>query len=396
MKRVCVFTGTRAEYGLLAGLMKAIQSDTDLELRLVVSGSHLSPDHGMTCREIEEDGFLIDEKVEVLLSSDSATGISRSMGLGLMGYSDAINRIKPDVAVILGDRYEALAFAIAAVLVQVPILHIHGGEASFGSIDDSFRHCITKLSHLHCVCAETYRSRVVQLGENPETVFNVGSLGVENIKKIKLLSEAELCKILGFQDRSPYFLITFHPDAVSAERTSDQFEELLAALCHPAFYEYKLVFTHANSDANGQIINQRIKSFVSDHPHRAVSFVSMGKLRYLSALKHTAAVVGNSSSGILEAPGFKTPVVNIGSRQDGRIRSDNVIDCIPDAEAIVMAVKKAVSKPFVSSLSSMKNPFEKENTAGQIRDLIHETDFEKIGYKQFFDLPHTFFEERKK
>ena len=312
MKKVCVITGTRAEYGLLKPLITKINNDSEMKLQLVVTGMHLSPEFGLTYKEIEQDGFEITERNEMLLSSDTPNGITKSIGLGMIGFADIFTRIKPDMVIILGDRYEALAAGTAAMVHRIPIAHIHGGELTEGVMDDSIRHAITKMSMLHFTAAEEYRKRVIQMGEEPDRVFYVGALGIENIKTQKLLSKSELAQSVGFSPDDSYIVVTFHPVTLEINTAGEQFDKLLGAL--DVYKEYYIIFTMANADTNGRIINQKIEEYVSRNKGRAVAFTSLGMMRYLSALKYCEMVIGNSSSGILEAPSFKIPTVNIGDR----------------------------------------------------------------------------------
>ncbi len=386
IRKICVFSGTRAEYGLLSSLIKRIHQDTSLDLSLLVSGTHLSPEFGYTYQEIEADGFHIDEKIEILVSSDSPSGVCKSMGLGLIQFTDAIERLDPDIIILLGDRYETFCLAAAALVNNIPVAHIHGGESSYGAIDESFRHAITKMSHLHFTSSQIYRDRVIQLGEHPDKVFNVGALGVENIKSIPFLSEKDLNTLTGFDTPRPFFLITFHPETVKKSSVKIDFQDILNALTNKNFLEYNLIFTKANADSHGRKINQMIDAFVEKNCDRAVVFSSMGQKNYLSAMRYAKLVIGNSSSGILEAPSFKVPVVNIGQRQDGRLRADNVIDCSCDETQIISAMNTGLSDPFVLKIQTMKNPFEKNNTAMQILTVIKNIELNKLCSKQFYDL----------
>ena len=339
MKKVCVVTGTRAEYGLLKLLIEKIDHDDELKLQLVVTGMHLSPEFGLTYKEIERDGFKITERNEMLLSSDTSNGITKSIGLGMIGFADIFTRIMPDMVVILGDRYEVLAAATAAMVHRIPIAHIHGGELTLGSIDDAIRHSITKMSTLHFASTEEYRKRIIQLGESPERVFTVGALGVENVKNQQLLSKDELAKRIRFSLDQPYLMVTFHAVTLESNTAKKQIECLLAALDY--FKEYCVIFTKANSDTDGRIVNQSIDEYVSQNENRTIAVTSLGMVRYLSALKHCEMVIGNSSSGIIEAPSFKIPTVNIGDRQLGRTRAASVIDCGNSTEDIVEAINAA-------------------------------------------------------
>lgn len=384
MKKICFFTGTRAEYGLLKPLMDEVVKDDSLRLQLLVTGMHLSPEFGLTYKLIENDGFIIDEKVEMLLSSDTATGISKSMGMGLIGFADALTRLAPDSAVILGDRFEAMAMACACINARIPIAHIHGGETTIGAVDEAFRHSITKMSHLHFTSTEEYRTRVIQLGEHPDRVFDVGAIGLENICNLPLLSKEEVAQDIGFELDAPYFLVTFHPVTLEQATAEKQFRNLLSALDNQD--DAKIIFTKANADTDGRIINQMINNYVSDNPEKAIAFTSMGQLRYLSAMKYAGAVVGNSSSGIIEAPSFKVPTVNIGDRQKGRVRAKSVICCEPEKKQISSALQNALSKDFVDSIQEMKNPYEKPGTARSILNVLKEADLQNIIKKKFYDL----------
>lgn len=334
-RKICVITGTRAEYGLLYWLMKEIQQDEDLELQLVVTGMHLSPEFGFTYKQIELDGFVIDEKVEILLSSDTTVGVAKSMGLATIGFADAFERLKPDILVILGDRFEMLAAAQTALIMQLPIVHLHGGELTFGAYDDSIRHSITKMASWHFVSTESHRKRVIQLGELPEHVWNVGALGIENILKIPLLSRAELCRELNLDDRIPFFLFTYHPET---NGNANGIYPLLSALSR--YPDVHLIFTKANADNGGRIINEAIEQFVLKYPN-AYLFESLGQLRYLSAVKHAELVIGNSSSGLIEVPYLHTPTVNCGNRQLGRESPSSVIQTSVDELSIFEAIETA-------------------------------------------------------
>lgn len=384
MRKICFFTGTRAEYGLLKPLMDEVVKDDSLRLQLLVTGMHLSPEFGLTYKLIENDGFIIDEKVEMLLSSDTAAGISKSMGMGLIGFADALTRLAPDSAVILGDRFEAMAMACACINARIPIAHIHGGETTIGAVDEAFRHSITKMSHLHFTSTEEYRTRVIQLGEHPDRVFNLGAIGIENIRNLPLMSKEELFQDIGFELDAPYFLVTFHPVTLEQATAEMQFRNLLSALDNQD--DATIIFTKANADTDGRIINQRIDHYVSDKPEKAIAFTSMGQLRYLSAMKYAGAVVGNSSSGIVEAPSFNVPTVNIGDRQKGRVRAESVICCEPEKKQISSALQKALSKDFVDSIQEMKNPYEKPGTARSILNVLKEADLQNIIKKEFYDL----------
>lgn len=385
MRKICVFTGTRADYGLLQPLMREISRTSGLALQVIASGTHLSPEFGNTSLEIEKDGFRIDAEVDIELNSDTSKGIGKSAGLGLINYSETLSRLQPDLVVLLGDRYEAFAMAAAATICKIPIAHLHGGELSFGAIDEAFRHAITKMSHLHFTSTETYRQRVIQLGEAPERVFNVGALGVENIRSLPLLDRDSLEKAINFHLGESVLLVTFHPVTLENNTAGSQFQELLLAL--EGFSQFTIIFTKANADMDGRVINQMIDTFVAQHPDRSCSFTSMGQLRYLSTMQQAAAVIGNSSSGIIEAPSLNVPTINIGDRQKGRIKAPSVIDCQPTETAITEALKLATSRSFQETTRKGCNPYEKKGTTAGILRTLKKYDLTNILKKEFYDLP---------
>lgn len=385
MRKICVFTGTRADYGLLQPLMRGISQTPGLELQVLASGMHLSPEFGNTYREIENDGFQIDAKVEILLSSDTSVGIAKSTGLGLINYSETLSRLQPDLMVILGDRFEAFAMAASATICKIPIAHLHGGELSCGAIDEAFRHAITKMSHLHFTSTETYRQRVIQLGEAPERVFNVGAIGVENIKSLPLLDRPALEKAINFHLGEAALLVTFHPTTLEHNTAGKQFQEVLLAL--KRFPQFKIVFTKANADMDGRAVNQMIDNFVEQHPGRTCSFTSMGQLRYLSTMRQVTAVVGNSSSGIIEAPSLMVPTINIGDRQKGRIKAPSVIDCQPREKAVVEALELVTSASFQKTTQTVSNPYEKNGTTAAILQKLKGYELNGILKKEFYDFP---------
>lgn len=386
MKRIGIMTGTRAEYGLLKPLMQEINKDNDLELYLIVSGMHLSPEFGMTYQEIEEDGFEINAKVEMLLSSDSPAGISKSIGLGVIGFADEFQRADLDMLILLGDRYEALSAAICAMVMRIPIAHLHGGELTEGAIDEGIRHSITKMSYLHFTSTEQYRSRVIQLGENPERVFYVGALGVENIKKINLMTKEELEKSIHFEIDENTVVVTYHPVTLENNTVEEQFLNLLKVLDRNP--KIRMIFTKANADTNGRIVNELIDKYAAQNSERACAFMSLGQKRYLSALKYCRIVIGNSSSGIIEAPSFGKPIINIGDRQKGRICADSVINCGYTQQEIQQAMETALTEEFENKARNCRNPYEKENTAANIISVIKDYLLnDKIKLKKgFYDI----------
>ncbi len=386
MKRIGIMTGTRAEYGLLKSLMQEINKDNDLELYLIVSGMHLSPEFGMTYKEIEEDGFEINAKVEMLLSSDSPAGISKSIGLGVIGFADEFQRADLDMLILLGDRYEALSAAISAMVMRIPIAHLHGGELTEGAIDEGIRHSITKMSYLHFTSTEEYRRRVIQLGENPERVFCVGAIGVENIKKINLMTKEELERSIHFEIDENTVIVTYHPVTLENNTVEEQFLTLLEVLDRNP--KIRMIFTKANADTNGRIVNELIDKYVAQNSERACAFMSLGQKRYLSALKYCRIVIGNSSSGIIEAPSFGKPIINIGDRQKGRICADSVINCGYTQQEIQRAMETALTEEFENKARNCRNPYEKENTAANIISVIKDYLLnDKIKLKKgFYDI----------
>ena len=366
MKQICVVTGTRAEYGLLRPVMEKIKKDDMLKLQIIVTGSHLSKFHGNTFQEILNNGFWIDCAIDIDLNDDTPVGISESMSKALTGFSQSYLSLNPDLIVVLGDRYEIFMAATAAVLTGIPIAHIHGGELTEGAIDDAFRHSITKMSQLHFTSTEVYRKRVIQLGEQPDTVFNVGALGVENIKRMERIQKDELEESIQFKVDEKTLLATFHPVTLERNTSEEQFRELLNAL--DSFLDTTVIFTKANADTDGMIINTLIDNYVKKNPQKAIAFSSMGQRKYLSAMNYCGAVIGNSSSGIIEAPSLNIPTVNIGDRQKGRIQADSVINCEPFAEDIAGSIKKALEWRMLRK--KVVNPYEGKNTHEMIVDII--------------------------
>jgi GDP/UDP-N,N'-diacetylbacillosamine 2-epimerase (hydrolysing) len=384
-KKICIITGTRAEYGLFYPLLKILECEHEFEIRIVATGMHLSPEFGLTYNEIEADGFTIDEKVEMLLSSDTGTGITKSIGIGILSFADVFERSRPDLLILLGDRFETFAAAVAAFIARIPVAHLHGGEVTDGVIDDSLRHSITKMAYLHFTSAEKFRQRVIQLGESPDRVFNVGALGIDNIKTTKLLSRDELEERLNFKFGKQTALVTYHPVTLENATSEKQFRELLKAL--DQFDDLKIIFTHPNADTDGRVIIRLIDEYVLSNPEKARSFSSLGKLKYLSTVKYVDLVAGNSSSGIIETPSFQKPVVNIGDRQKGRIKAESIIDCIPEREDIVNAIKKALSVEFQNVCMKVTNPYGDGNAAAKIIDILKSENLNQINLKKgFFDL----------
>lgn len=382
-RKVCVITGTRAEYGLLRWVMQGIKDTSGLELQIIVTGAHLSTQFGNTYRDIEEDGFHINQKVDMQLSSDTPVGITRSMGQGMISFADALNELKPDILVVLGDRFEILPAVSAALVARIPVAHLHGGETTEGAIDEAIRHSITKMSHLHFVANDEYRRRVIQLGEQPEHVYMVGGLGVDSIKKLKLLSKDELESSLDFQFRKNNLLITFHPVTLEDNTALVQVEELLKAL--EDLKDTGLIFTMPNADTDGRIVFMKIEQFVSTHENTRV-FTSLGQLRYLSCIKYVDAVVGNSSSGLAEVPSFNKGTINIGDRQKGRLKAASVIDCMPEHESIRSALRKLYSTEFQDCLADVVNPYGDGGASEKIVTMLSDYPLEGILKKSFYDL----------
>lgn len=384
MRKICVFTGTRAEYGIMSRLMRMIQDDSDLQLQIIATNMHLSPEFGLTYKEIEADGFHIDKKVEMLLSSDTANGTVKSMGLATIGFADALEDLKPDLAIILGDRYEMLAAAEACLIYKIPVAHIAGGAISEGAYDDAIRHCITKLSHIHFTETEEYRNRVIQLGEQPKNVFFTGALGVNNIRNEKIMPLEELEQSLNFKLGEKFLLITFHPVTMETATAAEQCDNLLEVL-REVNNEYNLLFTLPNSDTDGRVIIQKINKYVAEHLDTAFAIASLGKKRYYSALKYATAVVGNSSSGLVEAPSFKIPTLNIGDRQKGRTRGESVRDVLATVEGIRDGLRIVLSSDFRSRIEHIVNPYEKENTLENIFNTIKNIPLNGLIHKTFYN-----------
>lgn len=384
MRKICVITGTRAEYGLLYWTMKALQADDEVNLSICVTGMHLSPEFGLTYKKILEDGFIIHEKVETLLSSDTTIGISKSIGLGVISFSEVFERLNPDLILVLGDRYEIFAACTAAMISRIPIAHCHGGEATEGLIDEAIRHSITKMSQIHFASTEEYRNRVIQLGEQPKNVFNVGALGIENVNKLKLLTKSEFENSIKFKLNKINFLVTFHPVTLDNLSAEEQFKQLLIAL--DKFQDTTIIFTKPNSDTDGRVIIQLIDDYVKNNTHKAIAFTSLGQLRYLSAIQFIDVVVGNSSSGLIEVPSFSKATINIGDRQQGRVKAGSVIDCETNNKDIEKAVKKALSVEFKEELKSSKNPYGDKNSSIEIVEVLKSIDLNGIIKKQFYNL----------
>lgn len=385
MKKICVVTATRAEYGLLKNIIVKLKKVKDFQVNIVATGMHLSPEFGFTYKEIEKDGFDIDEKIEILLSSDTPVSISKSMGLAVISFAEYFARSKPDMIIVLGDRYEMLSVCCAAMNERIPIAHLYGGETTEGAIDECIRHSISKMSYLHFTATEEYRKRVIQLGEAPERVFNVGAMGVENILNTKLLRKNQLEDSINFKLDKEYSVVTFHSVTLEKNTVKEQFENILK-ICDK-YKEMKYIFTKSNCDEGGRIINKMIDEYVSRHDN-IIAFESLGMIRYLSAVKYSSMVIGNSSSGIVEAPVFKVPTINIGDRQKGRLQADTIINCKPDFDDICLGIEKARSLEFKRKIKNSKNLFGDGNTSEKIvQAIIKFLSKEKIDLKKkFYDL----------
>ncbi|EXJ09754.1 UDP-N-acetylglucosamine 2-epimerase [Nitrincola nitratireducens] len=382
IRKVAVFTGTRAEYGLLYWLLKDIQADPELALQLLVTGMHLSPEFGQTYHQIEADGFTIDEKVEILLSSDSAVGTAKSMGLGVLGFADALDRLKPDMLVILGDRFEALAVAQTAMILRIPILHLHGGEITEGAYDDAIRHAITKLSYLHATSTEEHRQRVIQLGETPSRVFNVGAIGLDHLKRSSFMSKDALSQSLGLSLKKPYFLVTYHPVTLGSEDPILSFQVLLDALNR--FPDHQIIMTYPNADEGGRKIIPMIENFAASQSERVIAIPSLGQIRYLSGVKYAAVVIGNSSSGIIEVPSFDVPTVNIGVRQKGRLAAKSVLQAEVNQDSIVKVIQLAITRGYKLPNEKIFNPYGQGDSSQRIIKLIKSFNFDPC--KSFYDI----------
>ncbi|MGO4919932.1 UDP-N-acetylglucosamine 2-epimerase [Maribacter spongiicola] len=390
MRKIAVITGTRAEYGLLKPLIKAIDSAENLQLQLLVTGMHLMPEFGNTYLQIVKDGFTIDAKIEDGLKGDSALDISKAVGQATIGFAKTFSELKPELIVVLGDRSEILAGVTAAVISNIPVAHIHGGETTEGAYDEFIRHAITKMSHLHFASCEVYRKRIIQLGEQPHTVFNVGAIGIDSIRNLQLMDKLSFEESIFKTLDKKAVLITFHPVTMENSTAQVQFNELLMAL--DDLKETTLIFTKPNSDKGGKTIIEMIDSYVENNAEKAISFTSLGQLRYLSALKHVNFVIGNSSSGILEVPYFHIPTINIGDRQKGRVAPMSVIHCEPTAHEILLAISKSTNKKFLDDIRNQELLFGNGDATNKILNQLITFDNQNLK-KSFYDLKPTCFEK---
>lgn len=384
MRRICVFTGSRADYGPMLSVIRTLDDDPEIDLRMLVTGGHLVHGQGLTVQQVREDGFKVDETVQMVLASDTATGVAKSFGLGVIGYADALDRINPDILVVLGDRYEALAVAITAALRLLPIAHVGGGELTTGSTDDSVRHAISKLAHLHFTATEEFRQRVIQLGEDPTRIHNTGAPGLDTIRVLPLPERPALAEALGIKLNEPTMAVTYHPATADPAGSREGATGLLKAL--DRFPDATFVFTGTNVDHGGSSISDLIQEYVSQHPGRTTILPSLGQATYLSLVKHAAVVIGNSSSGIAEAPALHTPTVNIGSRQDGRPRAASVIDCGEASFEIEQAIRRALTAGHRARTNAASSPYGDGHAAERIVQVLKTTKLAGLASKEFFNL----------
>ncbi len=384
-RKICVVTATRAEYGLLSCLIDDIEQAEELELQLIVTGSHLSPEFGLTVEQIEEDNRNILKKIEILLSSDSPVGVSKSMGLAQISFAEAFDEMQPDIVLVLGDRFELIPIASAANIARIPVAHLNGGEITEGAIDEVIRHSVTKLSHLHFTAIEEYAKRVIQMGEHPDFVFNVGEVGLDNFKRMDFLNRTEFEKSIDCELKDKNVLITYHPETVkSKSQIESDFKTVLS--CLDQLEDTLLIFTKANADVGGRAINSMIDKFVELNNKKAIAFTSLGKLRYLSALHHVDAVIGNSSSGIVEAPTFTVASINIGDRQKGRIQSESVIDVAVNADEINQALETIYCTKYQQLLSTVVNPYGQGDSSIKVVEVLKSIDLLSLQSKSFYDV----------
>lgn len=387
MRKICVVTATRAEYGLLKCLLEDIQSDSVLELQVISTGSHLSPEFGLTNQQILDDGFVVNKTVEILLSSDTPVGVSKSMGLAQISFSEAFDELKPDIVVVLGDRYELIPIVSAANIARIPVAHLSGGELTEGAIDELIRHAITKLSQLHFTAMDEYSTRVIQMGELPDRVFTVGEVGLDNLLRMQLMSKDEFENSISCKLKERNLLFTYHPETTQdiAEVERD-FREILSAL--DTLDHTLVIFTKANADVGGRLINKMIDEYVAENTKKAVAFTSLGQLRYLSALQYMDAIVGNSSSGIVEAPSFKLATINIGNRQKGRVRASSTIDVSANKAELTSKLTEIYTPEFIASLKQVVNPYGRGNSSEKVVQTLKTVELSGLKTKQFYDVKY--------
>ncbi|QJT28127.1 UDP-N-acetylglucosamine 2-epimerase (hydrolyzing) [Aeromonas media] len=385
MRKICVVTATRAEYGLLKCLLEDIQADDDLDLQIIATGTHLSPEFGLTSKQIEGDGFTVNKMIEVLLSSDTPVGVSKSMGLAQISFAEAFDELKPDIVVVLGDRYELIPIVSAANIARIPVAHLSGGEMTEGAMDDMFRHAITKLSQLHFTAMDEYTHRVIQMGEQPSSVYTVGEIGLDNLMRMKLMSRSDFEYSIGCELKKRNILFTYHPETTQdITKTETDFSKILLSL--DRLEDTLLIFTKANADVGGRLINRMIDEYTAQNKNRAVCFASLGQLRYLSALKYVDAVVGNSSSGIVEAPSFKIATINIGNRQTGRVRASSILDVDVNEDKIFNAIQRIYTSEFREILKDTTNPYGQGNSSHKVVHVLKQVDLSSLKMKRFYDI----------
>lgn len=385
--KIAVVTGSRADYGLLVPLLKLLKNDSEVDLQLIVCSAHLSPEFGLTKTFIEADGFKISAEIEMLLSADTPSAISKSIGLGCIGFGDSFNRLRPDLLVLLGDRFETLAAAQVAMISQIPIAHLHGGETTQGAMDEAIRHSITKMSHLHFVAADEFRNRVIQLGENPERVYNVGAIGLDNINDSQIMNRSEISEALGLDIHGPLFLVTYHPVTLSQKNQQVALNNMLSAT--ELWPDASIVITYANSDTFGRALIDEINAYAATRQDKVLVRATLGQKLYFSTMHHADCVIGNSSSGLIEAPSLGVPTVNIGSRQQGRLRGPSVIDCSESHDAIAAAIQKALSDEFKAVVRKKENPYYQGNTAQKIYQQLAHVNLDGVLMKKFFDIDNV-------
>ena len=385
MRKICVVTATRAEYGLLKCLLDDIKADNDLDLQIIATGTHLSPEFGLTSKQIEGDGFTVNKKIEVLLSSDTPVGVSKSMGLAQISFAEAFDELKPDIVVVLGDRYELIPIVSAANIARIPVAHLSGGEMTEGAMDEMFRHAITKLSQLHLTAMDEYTHRVIQMGEQPSSVYTVGEIGLDNLMRMKLMSRSDFENSIGCGLKKRNILFTYHPETTQdITKTETDFSKILLSL--DRLEDTLLIFTKANADVGGRLINKMIDEYIAQNKDRAICFASLGQLRYLSALKYVDAVVGNSSSGIVEAPSFKIATINIGNRQRGRIRASSILDVDVNEDKIFNAIQRIYTSEFREILKDTTNPYGQGNSSHKVVHVLKQVDLSSLKMKRFYDI----------
>lgn len=381
--KICVVTGSRAEYGLLKNLLKEIMGSKKIKLQLIVTGSHLSRKFGYTFKEIIDDGFNIDLRVPILNGKDNKNGISKTMSKAIVNFTKAYEKLKPDLILVLGDRYEILSVVTSALICKIPVAHLHGGELTFGAFDDSIRHAITKMSHLHFVANQQYRNRVIQLGENPKHVYTVGGLGVDNINEVQLLSKSEIESRLNIKFDKKNLLVTFHPITLDLTPSEIQLQELLIAL--NKLSDTTLIFTMPNADPGNYQIRKLIQKFVNGKSNSYL-FESLGQTMYFSCVKQVDGVIGNSSSGVAEIPSFKKPTINIGDRQKGRLQAKSIINCRAESDDILKAIQKMYSKKFTKRVLDTVSPYGLPGASKKILKVLENVDFENLLQKKFYDV----------